>query len=81
LVDRKKLRDAQTATNIIDAEECLRTAFFTDVKPILADWRKKKGLDGDPMKAYRASGYESRVAKEREAARAARGVKAGGSYA
>jgi L-rhamnose isomerase/sugar isomerase len=81
LVDRQKLRDAQSRMNIIDAEECLRSAFYTDVRPMLADWRKKKNLDPDPMRAYRASGYEAKMATEREAARAARGIKAGGSYA
>jgi len=65
----------------VDAEECLRAAFNADVKPLLAEWRKKKGLEADPMSAYRASGYEAKVAREREANRAARGVKAGGSYA
>ena len=70
LVDRKKLRDAQTRMNIIDAEECLKSAFFTDVKPLLADWRKRKGIDPDPLTAYRASGYEAKVTAEREALRA-----------
>jgi hypothetical protein len=41
---------------------------------MLAEWRKKKGLDPNPMAAYRASGYEAKVAKEREASRAARGA-------
>jgi L-rhamnose isomerase/sugar isomerase len=81
LVDRSKLRDAQTRMNIVDAEQCLREAFFTDVRPLLADWRKKKNLDPNPLEAYRASGYEERVAHEREAARAARGVKSSSSYA
>jgi L-rhamnose isomerase/sugar isomerase len=81
IVDRQKLRDAQARMNIVDAEECLRGAFFTDVRPMLAEWRKKKNLAPDPMQAYRASGYEAKVAKEREAARAARGASMGGSYA
>jgi L-rhamnose isomerase/sugar isomerase len=81
LVDRKKLRDAQTRLDIVDAEQCLKDAFFTDVRPMLADWRKKKNLDPNPLEAYRASGYEAKVAQEREAARAARGGSAGGSYA
>jgi L-rhamnose isomerase / sugar isomerase len=81
LVDRKKLRDAQTRMDIVDAEQCLKEAFFTDVRPMLAEWRKKKNLDPNPMAAYRASGYEAKVAREREAARAARGTAAGGSYA
>ncbi len=79
LVDRRKLLDAQARMNIVDAENCLKDAFFTDVRPLLAEWRKKKGIDPDPLAAYRASGYEARVATEREAARAARGVKPGAS--
>jgi L-rhamnose isomerase/sugar isomerase len=59
----------------------LRDAFFTDVRPMLADWRKKQNIDTNPLEAYRASGYEARVAKEREAARASRGTAAGGQYA
>ncbi len=79
LVDRKKLKDAQARRNIIDAETCLREAFYTDVQPLLAEWRKKKGIDANPMAAYRASGYEAKVAKERSAARAARGQTSSGS--
>jgi L-rhamnose isomerase/sugar isomerase len=67
--------------NIVDAEECLKVAFNTDVKPLLAEWRERNNLDSDPMSAYRASGYEARVAKEREAARAARGATSSGGYA
>jgi L-rhamnose isomerase / sugar isomerase len=81
LVDRVKLRDAQTRQNIVDAEECLRAAFNADVKPLLIEWRHKKGMDPKPLAAYRASGYEAKVAKEREASRAARGVKSSGGYA
>ena len=81
LVDRAKLQDAQSQMNIVDAENCLKDAFATDVRPMLGEWRKRKGIDPDPMRAYRASGYEARVGKEREASRAARGVTAGASYA
>jgi L-rhamnose isomerase/sugar isomerase len=81
LVDRAKLREAQADMNIVDAEECLRGAFFTDVRPILAEWRKRKGIDPDPLRAYRASGYEAKVAKEREGVRATRGSAGAGSYA
>ena len=81
LVDRRQLRDAQVRHDIVDAEECLRTAFYTDVKPLLAQWRQRHYLDADPLHAYRASGYEAKVAKERTAARAARGTQTGSSYA
>jgi L-rhamnose isomerase/sugar isomerase len=82
LVDRKKLLDAQAKMDIVAAETLLKEAFFTDVRPLLTQWRKNKGLEADPLLAYRASGYEARVGKERDAARAARGVTTGGgSYA
>jgi L-rhamnose isomerase/sugar isomerase len=81
LVDRRKLRDAQSRCNIIDAEQCLRDAFYTDVKPMLAEWRKRKGLEPDAIAAHRASGYEAAVAKEREASRAARGTASSSAYA
>lgn len=71
LVDRKKLADAQARMNIIDAESCLREAFASDVTPLLAAWRKKQGLEADPLMAYRASGYESRMGQERESRRTA----------
>ncbi|HZL34912.1 MAG TPA: TIM barrel protein [Tepidisphaeraceae bacterium] len=81
LVDRKKLQEAQARMNVVDAEECLKEAFFTDVKPLLAEWRKGHNLDSNPLAAYRASGYEARVADERESARAARGARRHGTYA
>ncbi len=78
-VNRTRLGDAQRRGDIIDAEQCLREAFFADVRPILADWRTRRGLDADPMRAYRASGYERRAAAERTARRAAGGTNASGS--
>jgi L-rhamnose isomerase/sugar isomerase len=82
IVDRKKLSDAQARMNIVDAENCLKDAFAIDVRPMLAEWRKKNGLDADPMAAYRGSGYEAKAGKEREARRAASGAKSsGGAYA
>lgn len=81
LVDRAGLQEAQAAMDIVTAEECLRSAFWTDVKPILAAWRESKGLVADPMAAYRASGYEAAKAEQRTAAREARGEVATGSYA
>jgi L-rhamnose isomerase/sugar isomerase len=81
LVDRQKLRDAQARRDIVTAEECLRSAFFTDVRPMLADWRKLHNLAPDPLAAYRASGYEAKVAAERESSRSARGGAPSSAYA
>ena len=40
-------------------------AFWTDVRPALAALREERGLPGDPFAAFRASGYEQRIAEER----------------
>ncbi len=72
LVDRVKLLDAQARMDVVDAENCLKDAFATDVRPMLAEWRRGKGIEPDPLLAYRASGYEGRVAKEREERRGGR---------
>ena len=65
LVDREKLVAEQAKGNLIDAEECLREAFFTDVRPLLREWRKSKGLAEEPLAAHRASGYNEKAEAER----------------
>ena len=47
------------------AAATLRRAFRTDVEPILAMARLRKGAAIDPVAAYRASGYRGRVAAAR----------------
>lgn len=65
IVDHARLRDQQMKCNLVDAEECLREAFFADVRPVIAEWRKSKGLPADPLDAFRQSGYTARAEKER----------------
>ncbi|NPV08077.1 MAG: L-rhamnose isomerase [Anaerolineae bacterium] len=65
LVDREALAEHQQAGNIVAAEETLRAAYDTDVRPLLAQVRVEMGLEPDPLAAYRASGYQERIAKER----------------
>lgn len=81
LVDREKLSDAQSRRDIVDAEECLKAAFRTDVTPILSEWRRKHSLPADPMAAYRAGGYVEKITQERVAARKERGEAAPTAYA
>ena len=49
------------------ATQTLKTAFRTDVDPILAMARLKRGGAVDPVGAYRAAGYRAKVAAERPA--------------
>jgi len=65
LIDREALQNARLAGDIVLAEETLLNAFRTDVRPLLAAVRSDMGLDVDPIKAYRASGYYEKVVAER----------------
>ena len=50
---------------IIDAEEILKRAYNTDVRPLLEQVRIEMGLEPNPLQAFRNSGYMDRVRKER----------------
>jgi L-rhamnose isomerase/sugar isomerase len=78
LVDRKALAAAQGAEDLVTSENIVRNAFLTDVRPLLAEWRKARGLPVDPLAAHRESGYSAKAAKERTARH---GKKADGGYA
>jgi L-rhamnose isomerase/sugar isomerase len=65
LVDHEKLAFHQKRGDLVDAEECLRAAFFTDVRPMMREWRKAKGLAEDPLAAFRESGYLQAAEKAR----------------
>lgn len=77
LVDHARLAKLQQECSLVDAEETLRTAFWQDTRPIVAEWRKSKGLPADPLKAFRESGYLERVSRERKD----RNLGGGSSYA
>jgi L-rhamnose isomerase/sugar isomerase len=65
LVDREALAAAQEANDVLGANGILMDAFYTDVRPALAEWRESRGLPADPMRAYADSGYQQRIEKER----------------
>jgi L-rhamnose isomerase / sugar isomerase len=67
LVAAKELAAAQKNCDLVRAESLLQDAFATDVRPAIAEWRSSKGLPGDPMEAFRQSGYLERITKERAA--------------
>lgn len=81
LVDHDALRRAQAANNVVDAELILKRAFFTDVAPALAAWRKANKLPRDPLAEHRRSGYERKAAADRRRRRKELGIVQGGSYA
>ena len=65
VVDHGKLAQYQTSCSLIDAEECLKSAFQTDVRPVIEEWRRAKGISPRPLQAYRESGYMARAIEER----------------
>ena len=65
LVDRESLSLAQKEGRVLDAEECVKDAYNTDVRPLLREVREEMGLDPDPVEAFRRSGYSQKKAKER----------------
>jgi L-rhamnose isomerase / sugar isomerase len=68
LVDHAQLSTLQTECKLVEAEECFRSAFWQDVRPLVKAWRRAKGLAEDPLDALRESGYVERITKERAAA-------------
>jgi L-rhamnose isomerase/sugar isomerase len=69
LVDREALASARREGRIVDAEECLKDAHSTDVRPLLREVRQEMQLDPEPLRAFRAAGYTARKAAERGAGR------------
>jgi len=65
LIDHQALEKARNQQRLIDAENCLKDAFETDVRPVLGEWRESRKLAADPLRAFRESGYTQRTARER----------------
>jgi L-rhamnose isomerase/sugar isomerase len=65
LVDHEALARHQQACDLIDAENCLKAAFSTDVRPAIEEWRRARNLPANPLLAYRESGYQQRIERER----------------
>jgi L-rhamnose isomerase / sugar isomerase len=65
LVDRETLRTAQAAGDVLQANEVLMDAFYTDVRGPLASWRESRQLPANPLASFRSSGYGAKIAAER----------------
>jgi L-rhamnose isomerase/sugar isomerase len=71
LVDRLELDKLQARCELVAAEELFRGAFWRDVRPLIKEWRRERGLPEDPLAALAESGYVQRVSAERGARNAA----------
>jgi L-rhamnose isomerase/sugar isomerase len=65
LVDTDALGAAQEAGDVLGANAIVMDAFYTDVRPALAEWRESRGLPADPVRAYAESGYQKQIETER----------------
>ena len=65
LIDRAALTAAQDASDTMLGHRLVKQAFITDVSPILAEARRRKGGAIDPIATYRASGYRAAKTAER----------------
>jgi L-rhamnose isomerase / sugar isomerase len=67
LVDRSRLDAAHRGGDVLGAHRVLIDAFETDVRPLLAELRARRGLTPDPVEAFRAGDHAERLAAERSA--------------
>ncbi|MFA6997114.1 MAG: L-rhamnose isomerase [Defluviitoga sp.] len=65
LVDYDQLKEAQEKHDVIVAEEILKDAYEKDVRDILREVRKEKGLPEDPIKYIKESDEYWEVVKRR----------------
>ncbi len=65
LVDQVELSNLQDECRLVEAEECFRDAFWTDVRPLVQTWREARGLPANPLVALTQSGYVERITGER----------------
>ena len=67
LVDYQELASLQAGAEVIRAEECLKDAYQTDVRPLLREVREEMGRDPEPLESFRRSGYMAEIARRRGA--------------
>jgi L-rhamnose isomerase/sugar isomerase len=72
-VPRSALAELRQAGEVLLAHNLLTDAYRMDVRPLLAQVREEMGVPTNPITAYRASGYEEKVRKERGLANASGG--------
>jgi L-rhamnose isomerase / sugar isomerase len=73
-VDRESLLAAQEAEDPALAAELLHRAYRADVRPLVAEARRRNGAALDPVTAYRRSGYRAAVATDRGSGHVATGL-------
>jgi L-rhamnose isomerase / sugar isomerase len=65
IVDRARLREHQDGTDPAMAAEVLTDAFRFDVRPLVAEARRRNGAALRPLDTFRSSGYRNAAIEER----------------
>jgi L-rhamnose isomerase / sugar isomerase len=65
IIERKKLEEAQKNNDVVTAQEILQNAFRTDVRPLVAEARRRAGASLDPLKHFRMLDVRTQLVKER----------------
>jgi L-rhamnose isomerase/sugar isomerase len=65
LVDAEGLAAAQLEGDVLGAHRILLEAYETDVRELLAEFRSGRGLEPDPVEAFRSAGHAERLARKR----------------
>ena len=66
-VDRRRLVGMRSEGDVLGAHRVLLEAFETDVRSLLARYRASRGLERDPVDAFRAGGSAEQGARDRAA--------------
>jgi L-rhamnose isomerase/sugar isomerase len=74
LVDHDALRDAQDRNDPALAAEVLHAAYRTDVRPLVAEARRRNRAALDPLMTFRRAGYRAAALGERGAGSLATGL-------
>jgi L-rhamnose isomerase / sugar isomerase len=53
IIDQNYLNEARNASDTVVCQEILQNAYRTDLRPLIAEVRKRKGCAVDPLMAYR----------------------------
>lgn len=64
-INHEALAAAQAAGEVLAAHNIINDAYRLDVRPLLAQVREEMDVPLDPIAAYKASGYEDKIAAER----------------
>ena len=74
LIDRAALQNYQQENDAVMAEATLKEAFETDVRPLVAEARRRSCGALDPLATFRQSGYRRTMASERPQTRQTSGA-------